>query len=144
MFRWTDIGGFRFSLFAGSGRGAGRRKGEPPFPATLPFWLQPDSIFGWLVLTAFNESSLGLTMPSTLAPPRMMLAGAPSPRGSSARPQAVGPLSEGSLTVCCLAALPRRVRLMGQPVGSGLCPARQSFKWLHVAAPSEPVWTVSG
>src|SRR6266581_686090 len=27
---------------------------------------------------------------------------------------------------------------MGQPVWSGLCPARQSFQRLHVAAPSEP------
>jgi hypothetical protein len=45
-----------------------------------------------------------------------MLAGAPSPRGSGATPESAGTLFEGSRTVRCLAALPRRVHLMGQTV----------------------------
>ena len=45
-----------------------------------------------------------------------MLAGAPSPRGSDATRKSAGALSEGSRTVCYLAALPRRVRSMGRTV----------------------------
>ena len=47
----------------------------------VAFWLKPVSIFGLLTITTFNESSLMLAMPSTLAPIRLMLAGTASPHG---------------------------------------------------------------
>src|SRR5215472_912822 len=45
-----------------------------------------------------------------------MLADAPSPHGSDATPKSAGYVVGGSRTVRYLAALPRRVRLMGQTV----------------------------
>ena len=51
----------------------------------------------WLVSTddVSNESSLMLTMPSTLAPLRPMLAETPAPRGLGAAHMGLGTLSEG-------------------------------------------------
>ena len=51
----------------------------------------------WLVQNydASNESSLTLTMPSTLAPLRPMLAETPAPHGSGAAHTGLGTLSEG-------------------------------------------------
>ena len=64
-------------------------------PATLPFWLEPVSIFGSFLVTVFSERSRMLTMPFTLAPLRPMLADTPVPRGTDASLATVGTLSEG-------------------------------------------------
>ena len=45
-----------------------------------------------------------------------MLADTPSPHGSDATPKSVGYIVRGSRTVRYLAALPRRIRLVGQTV----------------------------
>jgi hypothetical protein len=65
-------------------------------PAVVPFWLQPESSLGWSMITTFSESSPGLTVPSSLAPLRLLLADTAAPHGLAASPKAVGSLSEGS------------------------------------------------
>ncbi len=47
------------------------------------------------MVTTVSESSPGLTLPSSLAPLRLMLADTPSPRGLDVSPKAVGSLFEG-------------------------------------------------
>ena len=88
-----------------------------PAPAASPFGFGLSAFFGRLFITTFNESSLTLAMPSTLAPSRLMLAAASSPRGLDA------PASLRDRIRCPRAFnLPRRVRVMGHPVTPGLRP----------------------
>ena len=44
------------------------RKGGVLVPATVPFWLKPDSIFGLFSVTMFIERSPGFALPSILVP----------------------------------------------------------------------------
>src|SRR4029078_12745834 len=64
-----DRSGVRACLSAG---GAPSAPGDvtTPGPDHVPFWSQPDSIFGWSFLTAFISTSPGLTCPGRLAPDR--------------------------------------------------------------------------
>jgi hypothetical protein len=64
-------------------------------PCYDPFWVKPVSIFGLLLLTAFIESSHMFTLPSPLAPSRLMLAGPSLPCGSGGTLSGVATLSEG-------------------------------------------------
>src|SRR5882724_4143721 len=62
------------------------------------------------------ESLHLLTMLSTLAPHRRDASRCTIPSRFRCHSESAGTLSEGSRTVCCLAALPRRVRSMGRTV----------------------------
>jgi hypothetical protein len=64
-------------------------------PAAFPFWVRLISILGLSLLTTFIESLRVLTVPSSPARLRLMLADTPFPRGSGAALTGVGPLSEG-------------------------------------------------
>src|SRR5437763_531657 len=66
----TDRRWLRLCLFAG---GSTATAGEEGHPRTWPrpFWFQPVSAFGLLVLTTFIGSSLAFALPSTLAPDRL-------------------------------------------------------------------------
>jgi hypothetical protein len=79
------------TAFAAHAKGA-----ESPWTRRSAVWLQPASSLGWSMVTTFSESSPGLTLPSSLAPLRLLLADPPSPHGSDVSPTAVGSLSEGS------------------------------------------------
>ncbi len=57
-----------------------------------------------------------LTIPPSLAPLRLMLAGTPSPRGSGATLMSVGTLFEGFERFVASPLQPRRLRPMGQTV----------------------------
>jgi hypothetical protein len=73
--------GFRFCVFAGSVLLPMTEEEEASVPRYIAFWLKPKSIFGLLVLTTFIHSSHLLTMPSTLALLRLMLAETRWPHG---------------------------------------------------------------
>src|SRR5262249_8294430 len=64
-----DRSGVRSCLSAG---GAASAPGElvAPGPDHVPFWSQPDSIFGWPLFTALISTSPGLTSSGRLAPDR--------------------------------------------------------------------------
>src|SRR5579872_4472892 len=94
----------------------GRDTGSPDARCGA-FWLRPRSTFGRLRVTTFNRSSHVLAMPSTLVPRRLVLAATPAPRGLGA-PKRMGYIVRGLPTVRYLAAVPRRVRMMGHPVTS--------------------------
>lgn len=66
---------------------------EPLSRATFPFWARPFSIFGLFRVTTFIKSSHVFTIPSTLAPHRLMLADTLFPHGSSAARMGMGTLS---------------------------------------------------
>ena len=66
-----------------------------------------------------------LAMPSTLAPRRLMLAATPSARALGAL-EWVGYIVRGLSTVRYLAAVPRRVQVVGHPVAAAIV-VRQSF-----------------
>ncbi len=69
-----------------------------PGPATVPVWRKPVSTFGLSKLTMFTERSPGLTLPSTLAPPRLVLPVVPLPHGPGTSRMTVGTLSAGLLS----------------------------------------------
>ena len=96
---------------------------QPLLPATVPFG-SSHSILGLLLITMFIERSHMLTIPSTLALIRLMLAELPRPHGCDSGRTATGYIVGGLYTVRYLAALPRRVLLMGQQVLS--CVARRT------------------
>jgi len=96
---------------------------QPLLPATVPFG-SSHSILGLLLITMFIERSHMLTLPSTLARIRLMLAELPRPHGCDSGRTATGYIVGGLYTVRYLAALPRRVLLMGQQVLS--CVARRT------------------
>ena len=79
-------------------------------------WLQPVSNVGWFGLTTFSARSHLLTIASTLAPLRLLLPDTPVPHGSGASQMTVGYFVRRLPTGRYLAAVLRRVRLMGQPV----------------------------
>jgi hypothetical protein len=85
---------------------------------------QATSILGLLLLTMFIERSHMLTIPFTLARICLMLAELPRPHGCDSGLAATGYIVGGLCTVRYLAALPRRVLLMGQQVLS--CVARRT------------------
>jgi hypothetical protein len=64
-----DHSGVRSCLSAG---GASSATGDiaTPVPGHVPFWSEPDSIFGSSLFTAFIGTSPGLTCPGRLAPDR--------------------------------------------------------------------------
>ena len=70
---------------------------QDPVPATMPFWRKPVSIFGWVLITTFSESSPVFTIPCIQPHLRLMLADTPSPHGSGARRVTVGTVSAGSV-----------------------------------------------
>ena len=96
---------------------------QPLLPATVPFG-SSHSILGLLLITMFIERSHMLTIPSTLALIRLMLAELSRPHGCDSGRTATGYIVGGLYTVRYLAALPRRVLLMGQQVLS--CVARRT------------------
>jgi hypothetical protein len=79
-------------------------------------WLKPVSIVGSACVTTFITSSHRLSIPSTLAPLRLMLADPSFPHGSDGSRLTVGYIVSGHYTACYLAALPPRVLLMEQQV----------------------------
>jgi hypothetical protein len=85
---------------------------------TLPHtvWLKPVSIFGSACVTTFITSSHLLSIPSILAPLRLMLAGPSFPHGSDGSRLTEGYIVSGHYTACYLAALPPRILLMEQQV----------------------------
>lgn len=72
-----------------------QKRMEASGPGDDPLWVRPRSIFGLFILTTGLKSAQLCTIPSTLAPPRLMLAGTSFPHGFGAPPRGVATLSEG-------------------------------------------------
>ena len=96
------------------------------------FWLKPVSIFGLLGITAFIEGSHLFTVPSILAPSPPDAGRYTVPLRFGCRPCGRGYIVRGLLTARYLAAVPRRILLMGQQVWSKLPPDDHS-RGFHVA-----------
>jgi hypothetical protein len=135
VFRWKDRIGLG-SLCAPTAFLPMPGDGETPGPAALPFWPKPDSIFGLLLFTTLYRefADANLAVQPRPSPPDAGRDTVPSRfRCSRYRD---GSIVRGLSTARYLAALPRRLVLIGQQVRSGEYPAGQSFQRLHVAIPA--------
>jgi hypothetical protein len=95
------------------------------------------SIFGLLSVTTFIERSHVLTLPSTLALIRLMLAEASLPHGFDAGRLAAGYVVGGLSTARYLAAVPRRVLVVEHQAPCASLRGAISQAALHVALTSQ-------
>jgi len=104
-----------------------------PRTRRIAFWLKPDSIFGLLFFTTLHRefASANLAVQPRPSPPDAGRDTVPSWfRRSRCRD---GSIVRGLSTARCLAALPRRLLLIGQQVRSEEHSVGHSFQRLHVA-----------
>jgi len=106
------------------------------------FWLKPISIFGLLGMTAFIKGSHLFTVPSILAPSPPGAGRDTVPLRFWCHPFGCGYIVRGLSPARYLAAVPRRILLMGQQVWSSLSPDNHS-RGFHVATHSYPQRTQS-
>jgi hypothetical protein len=91
-------GWFRLCLSAG-GSDDDDEGWETPLYLATTFWFKPVSAFGLLDLTTFISSSLGLAMPSTLAPDRLGVGSRRTPSREIRPPEGEDTLSQELRTV---------------------------------------------
>jgi hypothetical protein len=136
VFRWYDrdgLGALCSPVALGAHDGARMR-----LHAVLhAFWLKPVSIFGLLRMTAFIKGSHAFTIPSILAPSLPDAGSCIVPLRFGCYPCGYGYIVRGLLTARYLAAVPRRILLMGQQVWAGSPPDNHTCDF-HVATTSYP------